>query len=331
MKRPYRILALAALFVLAFGAAYVRLPFYAEGPGPAQEVQPMIDVGDQPRYDSSGKLIMTTVSWYPLTALQAVRAWLDPTLKVVGEDVIYPPGLDRDVEEQRSRSEMDQSKIDATMVVLSELEGYPKDHGEGALIQGTAPACPAFDRLFSGDLILAIDGKDIATKQQASRAIDSVPVDEPVTFTVEAAGETHDVEVTRAKCVDENPEPLLGISIVSAFPFPVEISSGDVGGPSAGLMFALGLYDILTPGDLTGGRTVAGTGAIYPDGTVAPIGGITDKVVAAERVGATVFLVPKDNMAELKGVDTGDLQLISVASFDDALEALQALPSTDPA
>jgi PDZ domain-containing protein len=327
MKRPYRILALAALCVLAFGAAYVRLPFYAEGPGPAKEVQPMIDVGDQPRYDSTGKLIMTTVSWYPLTALQAVRAWLDPTLKVVGEDVIYPPGVDHAVEEQRSRSEMDQSKIDATMVVLRKLAGYPKEHGDGALIQGTAVECPAFNKLFSGDLILAIDDTEVGSVRQADRAIAAVPVDEPVTFTVRAAGETHDVEVTREPCVDENPDPLLGISIVQVFPFPVEISSGDVGGPSAGLMFALGLYDVLTPGDLTGGRTIAGTGAIYADGTVAPIGGITDKVVAAERVGATVFLVPKENMAELKGVDTGDLQLISVSSFDDALKALQGLPA----
>jgi Lon-like protease len=327
MKHPIRILALAALCVLAFGAAYVRLPYYAEGPGPAREVQPMIDVGDEPRYDSSGKLIMTTVSFYPVTGLQALRAWLDSTLRVVGEDVIYPSDVDPQLEEQRSRSEMDQSKIDATVVVLRELAGYPKEHGDGALIQGTAPDCPAFNRLFSGDLILAVDGTDITTRRQADRAIDAVPVDEPVTFTVRAAGETHDVKVTRARCLDESPDPLLGISIVQAFPFPVEISSGDVGGPSAGLMFALGLYDILTPGDLTGGRTIAGTGVIYADGNVAPIGGITDKVVAAERVGATVFLVPADNMAELKGVGTGAMRLISVSSFDEALAALQGLPA----
>ena len=88
-------------------------------------------------------------------------------------------------------------------------------------------------------------------------------------------------------------------------------------------MFALGLYDILTPGDITEGRTIAGTGVIDPDGTVSPIGGITDKVVAAERAGATVFLVPTDNMAELDGVETGDMELVAVATFDDALAALR--------
>ena len=323
MKNPVRILALAVLFVLAFGAAYVRLPYYAEGPGPAREVQPLIDVGEEPRYDSSGKLIMTTVSFAPVTALQALRAWLDPAVRVVGEDVIYPDDVDPEFEQQRSRSEMDQSKIAATMVALGELAGYPKEHGDGALIQGTAPECPAFNRLFSGDLILAVDGSQVSTSRQADRAIDAVPVDEAITFEVRAAGETHDVEVTRAPCFEGEPEPLLGISIVPAFPFPVEISSGGVGGPSAGLMFALGLYDILTPGDITEGRTIAGTGVIDPDGTVAPIGGITDKVVAAERAGATVFLVPTDNMAELDGVETGDMELVAVATFDDALAALR--------
>ena len=178
MKHPVRILALVALCVLAFGAAYVRLPYYAEGPGPAREVQPMIDVGDEPRYDSSGKLIMTTVSWYPVTALQALRAWLDPPLRSWARTSSTLPVSIREFEQQRSRSEMDQSKIDATMVVLRELAGYPKEHGDGALIQGTAPECPAFNRLFSGDLILAVDATEVSSSRQAERAIDAVPVDE---------------------------------------------------------------------------------------------------------------------------------------------------------
>jgi PDZ domain-containing protein len=122
--------------------------------------------------------------------------------------------------------------------------------------------------------------------------------------------------------------PLVGITLVDAFPFGVQISSGDVGGPSAGLMFALGLYDLLTPGDLTAGHVVAGTGTIDPDGNVGPIGGIKDKVVAAERAGAEIFLVPAENMAELRGVDTGSMRLVSVSTFQDALDALNGLQAT---
>ena len=127
MKHPLRALALVALFALVFGAAYMRLPYYAEGPGPAREVQPMIDVGGEPRYDSAGKLIMTTVSWYPVTAAAGAPRLVGPEPEGRGRGLrLYPPGIDRAAEEQRSRSEMDQSKIDATMVVLARARGLPE-------------------------------------------------------------------------------------------------------------------------------------------------------------------------------------------------------------
>jgi PDZ domain-containing protein len=112
--------------------------------------------------------------------------------------------------------------------------------------------------------------------------------------------------------------------MVDAFPFGIEIQSGDVGGPSAGLMWALGLYDLLTPGDLTAGRTIAGTGTIAPDGTVGPIGGIEEKVRAASDVGATELLVPRGDMADARAVGAPGLRLVPVASFQGALDALRA-------
>ena len=325
MKRPIRIAALVALFGLTLFVCYFRLPYYAVGPGPAREVGPLIDVKGHQRYDSAGKLIMTTVSYAQVTALQALGAWFDPVTQVVHRDELFAPGEDPSTERQRAISEMDTSKINATYVVMQHLTDYPKEHADGALIQATVEGCPAFDELFPGDLITAIDGEPVGSSKQASTAIDAVPDDEPIAFTVRAAGETHDVSLTREACAKNDPKRYVGISTVNPFPIPVSISSGDIGGPSAGLMFSLGLYDALTPGDLTDGRTIAGTGTMAPDGTVGPIGGITDKVVAAERVGATVFLVPKDNMAELEGVDVGDMQLISVATFDQAVKELEAL------
>ena len=163
----------------------------------------------------------------------------------------------------------------------------------------------------------------IHSQDEAAEALDDAPVHEPITFEVIAGGETNTVTVTRAQCAGSE-RPLVGVNLIDRFPFDVDISSGDVGGPSAGLMWALGLYDLLTPGDLTAGRTIAGTGTIDMRGNVGPIGGIIDKVVGAERAGAEIFLVPADNMAELEGVDTGDMRLISVAKLQDALDALQA-------
>jgi len=327
VKRILKIAAAVLGLALVFVVGFVRLPYYAVGPGPADEVIPLIHIGGgQQTFPPSGKLIMTTVSFYQVTGLQALQAWLDPNLAIVADEVLYPPGLDHATEEQRARSQMDQSKIDAAIVVLTKLEGYPKTHGAGALIEQTFPGCPAEGELFSGDLILAIDGEPVASRSDASDLIGAAPVREPLDFRVRAAGETHDVEVAKRRCGGSK-DPLVGVSLVDNFPFPVEISSGNVGGPSAGLMFSLGMFDLLTPGDLTAGRTIAGTGTIGPDGKVGPIGGITDKVVAAERVGATVFLVPAQNMAELDGVDTGDMQLIRVATFDDAVNALRRTAS----
>ncbi|MGH2630764.1 MAG: YlbL family protein [Actinomycetota bacterium] len=324
MKRGARVVALIAMFAIAFAAAWIRLPFYAVGPGPAQDVAPLIDVQGVPRYASRGELVMTTIRWYQVTALQSVGAWIDDTQFVVGEDEIYPPGQDRELEQERAISQMDQSKIAASMVVLRELFGYPDEHGRGALIDATGEDCPATGELFVGDLIVAIDGRPVRSLAAADRALEAVSVDEPVAFRVQAGGQTHDVEITRGSCGNSD-EPLIGIRMVDAFPFEIEIASGEVGGPSAGLMFALGLYDTLTPGDLTGGRTIAGTGTIDADGAVGGIGGIVDKVVGAERAGASVFLVPADNMGELEGVDTGDMRLISVRSFHAAVEALEGL------
>jgi PDZ domain-containing protein len=106
--------------------------------------------------------------------------------------------------------------------------------------------------------------------------------------------------------------------MINSFPFDVQISSGEIGGPSAGLMWALGLYDLLTPGDLTGGRTIAGTGQIALDGTVIPIGGIEEKLTAAADAGATVFLVPQGNMEAARASGGHGLELVPVATFDDA-------------
>jgi PDZ domain-containing protein len=264
---------------------------------------------------------MTTVRIFPVTPLQAMWAWLDPHLSLVRRDVLFPGGETGQQEQQRSLSQMDQSKIDAAYVVLSQLEGYPRHHGEGALIEGVVPGCPAEGELFAGDVVEAIDGMFVTSRVQASRTLDRIPADEPITFRVRAAGETHHIELSREACAGID-RPLVGIRMVNVFPIGVSISSGDVGGPSAGLMWALGLYDLLTPGDLTGGRIVAGTGTIDTDGNVGPIGGITDKVEAAERAGAGLFLVPRDDMDELRGISTGDMRLVPVNTFDGALEAL---------
>lgn len=113
--------------------------------------------------------------------------------------------------------------------------------------------------------------------------------------------------------------------MLDAFPIPIQMASGDVGGPSAGLMWAVGLYELLTPEDLSAGRVIAGTGTVGLDGSVGGVGGILDKVHGAQRAGADLFLVPRGNLEELDGVDTGGMEVVAVGSFDEAVEALGAV------
>ena len=323
MRRALRTGGFVLLIAVAFAAGWVPLPFFALGPGPARQVVPLIHVDGARTYRSSGRLVMTTIRFTQVTALGAVVAWLNPEQAVVGEEAVYPPGLSPSEEEQRATSQMDQSKIDAAAVALSEVTGYPRDHGPGALVELVGTDCPADGRLFPGDRIVRIDGERVDSRREASRLIGGVPVGEPIEFHVEADGEMHEVRVTRGACPGVD-DPVIGIVLVDPFPFEITIESGEVGGPSAGLMWAIGLYDLLTPGDLTRGRTIAGTGAIDLEGKVGPIGGIEDKVVAARDAHADVMLVPRADFEELRDVDTGDLTLIPVSTFDEAVMALSA-------
>jgi PDZ domain-containing protein len=321
MRRVLRTSAYVFLIAAAFGAGWIPLPFFSFGPGPAREIVPLIHVDGAPTYGSSGRLVMTTIQFTQVTALGALVAWVDPEEAVVDEGDVFPPGLSPPEEEQRAISQMDQSKIDAAAVVLSDVTDYPREHGPGALVEFVGPGCPADGRLFPGDLIESIDGERVDSRREASRLIDAVPADEPIQFRVEADGKEHEVQVARGSCPGGD-EPLIGIVLVESFPFEITIESGDVGGPSAGLMWAVGLYDLLTRGDLTAGRTIAGTGSIDLDGNVGPIGGILNKVLAARDASADIMLVPRDNFRELRDVDTGDLRLIPVSTFGEAVEAL---------
>ena len=321
-KRLALWVVLGALVVLAVTAS---LPWYAVGPGPARAVQPLIRFDDHRRFGSDGVFVLTSIGYTQLTGLDLLLAWLDPERDVVPRSELYPPGETRQQERVRSISQMDTSKLDAASVVLRELAGYPKHHGDGVLIESVVPGCAADGELFPGDRILAIDGAPIGSYREASRAIEAAPSGTMLTFDVSVDGKPETARLVRQPCGGSE-EPLVGVRMINSFPFDVAISSGEIGGPSAGLMWALGLYDLLTPGDLTGGRTIAGTGEITLDGTVIPIDGVDKKVAGAADAGATVFLVPEGNLAEARAGGDHGLQLVPVASFDDALAYLEGAP-----
>ncbi len=321
MRLARRIVVLVLLAALV-AAGTIWLPYYSIDPGPAREVAPLIRVSGVQTYQSTGRFVMTSVHIQQLTALGMLLTWLDPHRAVLPRSDLYAPGESDQQEHQRAISQMDESKLDAAYVVLYGYEGYPKDHGRGAVVESTEPGCAADGELFPGDVVTAIDGTPVPTVRAASTIIEAAPSGSTLSFDVTVDGKPQHVDLVRKPCGPQN-ETLVGVSMIPRFPFPISIASGDIGGPSAGLMWAVTLYDLLTPGDLTGGRTVAGTGQIGLDGTIYPIGGIGDKIVAAKDAGATVLLLPKDNLAEARAAGVGGIQLVPVGTFDQAISWLR--------
>ncbi len=320
--RPSFVLAILPLAALFLILSLLPTPYFLITPGPAEDVTPLIHVSGHPTYPSGGHLLLTAVGFQRANTFQALLAKVLPHHELDPERAFLAPGQTDQQQQQVAISQMDTSKIDAAVVALTRFTDYPDDHGPGALVDYVQPNLPAAGKLFAGDLITAVDGTKIEDPDQLGRLIVAAGVGHPVTFTVTAGGETR-TAIIAPKTVKGIDHPIVGITSVANFPFELTISSGNISGPSAGLMWALGVSDVITPGDLTGGRVIAGTGEIGPDGTVYPIGGIREKVVAAQRAGAKVFFVPVQDYPDARGAAPG-LVLVPVKDYDQALNWLLA-------
>jgi PDZ domain-containing protein len=318
-----RVLLLGPAAALLVALASVDLPLFALGPGPAREVLPLIDVEGAPTYRPEGRMMLTTVGFEPATVFEAGLAWLLPDQQVVPEDQVIPPGVTEDEYQRHTLADMQASQIAATVVALRRVTDYPERHGPGGLVQEVVPGSPADGPLFPGDVILEVDGRPLENFGVLEEAVRAAGTRREVALTVER-GERRRTVRLRPRLLRGADRPVVGVVIVENFPFDVTIRSGDVGGPSAGLMWSLGLMDLLEPGDLLGGRTIAGTGAIDLEGRVFPIGGVGHKVVAAARAGAEVFLLPTDNLSEARAAQA-DIRLIAVSTVDEAIRELESL------
>jgi len=338
-------LAVPLVAALAVVALLQPLPYTMYSPGPTIDVlaapdgKEIIQVPGQKTYRDDGQLRMTTVSVTPkdsdLNIFQVMRAWLDRNDAVYPKEAVYPDDKTADQVRDEGQVQMVSSQDTAVAVALGAL-GHPVTPGLEVLL--IAPGSPADGALAVRDIFRKINGKplpsDIATASEELRAaIRATPPGQKITFTVLRDGEEVDVPVT-----PEEPEadvfgvtlqgaPQVGINLGQGFILPFSVSvtiDPRIGGPSAGLMFSLAIYDTLTPGSLTDGGRVAGTGEIDAEGQVGPIGGIQQKIAGARDDGAQLFLVPADNCEDAEGARNGDMRLARVDTFDTALHAVEA-------
>jgi Lon-like protease len=319
----------------------IRLPYAVMGPGPISNVlgttthgdgssSDLIVISGHESYPTTGSLDFTTVRinggpGYPVNVWTVLGAWIDPRQDVYPVDVIFPPQQTAEQVQQENQAEMVDSQQEATAVALR-AAGVPVT--EKVSIATVAADAPSGTTFQPGDVLVSIAGTTITSADVARQAIQKVSPGGTIDVVVQRGGST---VVLKAKTGASGGRTILGVvlKIDFQFPFSVSIDAGNVGGPSAGLMFSLGIYDKITNGALTGGQNIAGTGTINSAGNVGAIGGIRQKLVGARQGGATYFLAPADNCDEVRGAVPDGLQAIKVATFDEAKASAEKIAAGD--
>ena len=339
MSRRAATLIFASVLILILGmvGAFIPVPYVALRPGPTTNTlgnlgkTQLIQISGARTYPTKGHLNFVTVAYQGgpgnrIDLFTALRGWLDPDVAIVPEEAIFPKNVSTKKVEQENTEEMADSQEAATAAAMRELH---KPTTTTVVVDSVEKGMPADGLFRPGDQIVAIGGTKIQQVPDVSGAVGKSKIGQTVHFTVERGGKELPVDVKTVPSKDKaNPgKPVVGVVLKEKFQFPinVKISVGDVGGPSAGLMFSLGIYDKLTPDDITGGKFIAGTGTITPEGQVGPIGGIQQKMVAARAAGATIFLTPTQNCSDAVASDPKGLRLVRVDTMHDALQALTAV------
>ncbi|MCU1407752.1 MAG: ATP-dependent serine peptidase containing a domain protein, partial [Glaciihabitans sp.] len=260
--------------------------------------------------------------------LEIAASWLDPSKAVVPIDQVYPAGVTVEQSNEKSQVDMANSQKQAIAAALTEL-GY--DLTTTLTVAGTEDGSPASGVLEAGDTIETLNGSSFADVSELQAAIAANGTDTPASVVIERDGVESTVEITPVLSASGNRVPILGITVGNDYDFPIDVNIQlqNVGGPSAGMMFALGIIDKLTPGAINGGENVAGTGTITASGDVGAIGGIRQKLYGAKNAGADFFLAPASNCDEVAGHVPDGLTVYSVATLEESLAALKAIESGD--
>jgi len=327
----------AGIVVALVIAAVLPVPYVALTPGPTLNTlgqlsgKPLIQIQGHRSFPTTGHLNLVTVSYIGgpqsnFNVFAALRAWLTPDNAVVPQEEIFPPGQTQKQVQQQDTEQMTDSQQSATAAALCQLNIKFQTIDT---IQATVKGQPAAGVLRRGDVITGVDGTPVTCRHDAAAMIKDRKPGAPVALTVRRQGAPR---TFRLGTGNVRGQAVIGVQVAESFKFPfsVKISIGDIGGPSAGMMFALGIINKLTGDNLTGGKFVAGTGEIETDGAVDPIGGIQQKMAGARAAGATVFLAPAANCADTRGAVPAGLRVIKVSTLQGAVTDLRALKQGKP-
>ncbi|MCF3942535.1 SepM family pheromone-processing serine protease [Oceanobacillus alkalisoli] len=332
-----KILIYLIFFIGLYFFATYQLPFYIQKPGNTEALNPIVEVADG--YTSDGEMYLVTVSGLQATPLHYLLAKVLPHNEIKPLHEVIPEGITTD-DYMHAQLQVMESSQEASLVVAYEAaeQDITIDYA-GVYVVSVVEDMPSIGKLEMGDLITQIDGVEITESTDLINYVEEKAAGDRITVNFQREGEQLTEEITLDHFPDDDTRVGMGISLVTDREVTVDpevnFSSGQIGGPSAGLMFALEIYDQLTEEDVTKGYEVAGTGEIDYEGNVYRIGGIDKKVVSADREGIDIFFAPNEDgredsnyvVAKEKAEEIGtEMEIVPVDTFQDALEYLESIP-----
>ena len=322
------------VFITVSSLSLVKTDYYFMSPGPPYQWE--IDYGEIKNYDFDGNLYQLTVRRDEANALIYAWSLINDSYDLYPREEILPDGVTPKELSEISIQNMRTSENVAIAVALKNVGYEISSKGDGVSVVGLLDDSPVKEKLKKGDLLNSINNKEISSTTEFISTLRTYSIGESVTIGLlrEVDGELKQmfVETTLIEHVEYKGEPMVGFLATTVnerfdFPFEIDIKTGNVGGPSAGLMMALNVYNNLIPEDITNSMIIAGTGTIEIDGSIGPVGGIKQKIIAAKRAGAELILVPIANFEEARTFETEKTAIVAVDSFDEALSVISQYSS----
>ena len=327
-------IAIITYLVAIFPFGFAKTDYYFMSPGPPYQWD--ISIEDEKTFEFDGNLYQLTVRRDEANYFVYAWANLNSQIDLYPREVILPDGVTPQELSEISIQNMRTSENVAIAVALKNIGYEIKSKGDGVAVVGLLEDSPVKDKLKKGDLINSINNTDIYSATEFIATLRTYSIGEIVSIgllrEIDGIKEQIFIKTTLVEHVEYEGEPMVGFLATTVnerfdFPFEIDIKTGNVGGPSAGLMMALNVYNNLIPEDITNSMIVAGTGTIEIDGSVGPVGGIKQKIIAAKRAGAELILVPVANFEEARPFETDKTAIVAVDSFDEALSVISQYSS----
>ena len=326
--------AIVVFLIALMPMGLITTEYYFMSPGPPYQWE--IDYGNNENYTFEGNLFQLTVRRDEANVFVYLWSLINDSYDLYPREVILPDGVTPQELSEISIQNMRTSENVAIAVALKNVGYEIESKGDGVAVVGLLENSPVKDKLKKGDLINSINNTDIFSATEFISTLRTYSIGETVSIgllrEIDGIKEQIYIKTTLIEHVEYEGEPMVGFLATTVnerfdFPFEIDIKTGNVGGPSAGLMMALNVYNNLIPEDITNSMIVAGTGTIEIDGSVGPVGGIKQKIIAAKRAGAELILVPVANFEEAKPLETDKTSIVAVDSFDEALSVISQYSS----